>query len=90
MAVAGVRVCSVVEEDLDGSQETCLGRVVQRRRIENPDTGVAGTAVVRAGTVVQEGANVLRIVLAALVIFHPRLYLLFFLNEPWLYPPGML
>ncbi len=36
LAVAGVRVCSVLEEYLDGPQEACPGRVVQRCR---PDSG---------------------------------------------------
>ena len=71
MTVASVWVCSVVEEYLDGPQEARPGRVVQRRRVERPDAGrtfrVAGTTVVRAGPVVQEGADELRIILAALV-----------------------
>src|SRR5580704_4357303 len=71
VTVAGVRVCSVVDEYLDGPQEACPGGVVQRCRVESPDAGrtfrVTGTAIGCAGTVVQEGADILRIVLATLV-----------------------
>ena len=71
MTVAGLRVGSVLEEHLDGPQEARPGRVVQRRRVERPDAGrtvrIAGTTVVRAGPVLQEGADELRIILAALV-----------------------
>ena len=68
MTVAGVLVCSVVKQDLDGPEEARLGRVVQGCRVESPDAGrAAGTAIGRAGTVAQEGADVLRIVLATLV-----------------------
>src|SRR6266702_7673180 len=71
VTVAGVWVCSVVDEYLDGPQEACPGGVVQRCRVESPDAGrtfrVAGTTIVRAGTVVQEGADILRIVFATLV-----------------------
>lgn len=71
MTVARVRVCSVVEEYLDGLQEASLGGVVQSGRVECIDTartaGVTRPAVVGAGTVSQEGADVVRIVLATLV-----------------------
>src|ERR1700732_1855489 len=60
VTVASVWVCSVVEEYPDGPQEGRPGRVVQRRRVD-------GAAVVRAGPVAQQGADVLRIVLATLV-----------------------
>ena len=71
MTIPGVWVCSVVDEHLDGPQEASPGGVVQGCRVESPDAGrpsrVAGTAIVRVGTVAQEGADVFRIVLAALV-----------------------
>ena len=71
MTVTGVWVCSVVDEHLDGPQEARLGGIVQGCRVESPDAGrpsrVAGTAIVRAGTVAQEGADIVRIVLATLV-----------------------
>ena len=68
MTVAGILICSVVKHDLDGPEEARLGRVVQGCRVESPDAGrAAGTAIGRAGTVAQEGADVLRIVLATLV-----------------------
>lgn len=71
VAVAGARVGPVLEEHLDGLLEAGPGGVVQRGRVEGPDAiravGVAGTAVGRAGTVAQEGADVVRVVFAALV-----------------------
>jgi hypothetical protein len=61
----------MVEEYLDGPQEACSGSVVQRCRAEGPDAGrtawIAGTTIGRAGTEAQQRADVLRIVLAALV-----------------------
>src|ERR1700691_252286 len=71
VAVAGAWVCSVLKEHLDGLQETGPGGVVHCCRVEGPDAGrvvrVAGAAVGRAGTVAQEGADVLRVVFPALV-----------------------
>src|SRR5262249_33808819 len=70
-AVAGVRVCPVLEADLEGPQAACPGGVVQSCRVSRPAPGgarrVTGPAICRAGPVAQQGADILRIVLAALV-----------------------
>src|SRR5215469_8435133 len=69
--IASIWVCPVLDQDLDGLQEACLGGVVQRCCAQSPDAGrtflTAASAIVGAGTVAQERAHVLRIVPATLV-----------------------